>query len=478
MTRLYKERIKTWLLILLMALSVIQIGIHLNRQGQGFPIRFITPIFRRTYSYSPVNTETIKDRYFVPKSLVVSRGPTASKWKINEGDTYFGRIWEDINKNYLPQIINQKPEKILSKEEWPNITSVRCIQIDFSVNWPAEIILWFENKKPGDSPVFNSIKSIAILPAYDVNRSVNTICIYDGEQVYQYTVNIRGNFLSKKFYMELADQLSYEDKPEYDALSEMGGFKASEDVLVPVSSANVVRFPSLLVKIPDDIVLNVENLENESIQENILLARKDSLMAKYNEDTGQVIFTDTENVYRLYDDGTLEYRYLPTSNMQAGDISTAFSHAISYIESRRKLIGDAELELTDIEETDKYYEMHFDYKYRGIPVYYSDINADKRITSPLVIRANDTRVLECRWIVRFITEAGHLKNYFLDFSVLINNQIPSILPEIMESGKDLIFSRMEPGYVFDINSKNREKLLHWIISTDTKDYFIPVLEDR
>ena len=135
-------------------------------------------------------------------------------------------------------------------------------------------------------------------------------------------------------------------------LSELGGFKASEDILVPVSSDNVTRFPTLFIEIPDEIIHNVENLENESIQENILLAQKDSLMAKYNEDAGRVIFTDTENLYRLYDDSTIEYRYLPTNDIQAGDISIAFNRAISFIE-RRQLIGNADLILTNI-VTDKY----------------------------------------------------------------------------------------------------------------------------
>lgn len=478
MIRLTKEKIKTILLIVLMALSLIQIGIHLNLQGQGFPISFISPFFKSTKLFSSVDSESIKQKYFAPDSLVVSRGPTASKWKISERDAYFNKIWEDINENYLPQIISQKPEKILPKEEWPDITSVRCIKVNFPINWPAEIVLWLENKKTTELPAFDSIKSIAILPASDVNKSVNTVCVYDGNQVYQYTVAIKGNYLSKKFYLDLADQLSFEGRPEYDNLSELGGFKASEDILVPVSSDNVTRFPTLFIEIPDEIILNVENLENESIQENILLAQKDSLMAKYNEDAGQVIFTDTENLYRLYDDGTIEYRYLPTNDIQAGDISIAFNRAISFIEARRQLIGNADLVLTNIEVTDKYFEMHFDYKYKGIPVYFAELSPDKKLNSPLIIRANDIRVLECRWIVRSITEKVSLKNYLLDFSVLVNNQIPKTYPEIMEAGEDLLFRRIEPGYVFDINYKNNEMILHWIISDNAKDYFIPVLGDN
>ncbi|NMA65701.1 MAG: hypothetical protein GX957_05590 [Clostridiaceae bacterium] len=478
MIRLNKEKIKTWLLIVLIAGSLIQIGIHLNQQGQGFPIRFITQIFKSSDIYSSIEFETVRQKYFVPESLIVSRGPTASKWKINEGDTHFTKIWDDINNNYLPQIIGQKPEKILPKEDWPEITSVRCIQLNFSVNWPSEIVLWFENKKPSISPVFNSIKSIAILPSLDVNKSINTICIYDGNQVYQYTVNIKGHFLTKKFYIELADQLSFENKPEYDNLSELGGFKASEDILVPVSIENAIRLPILSVKLPEEIKLNVENLENESIQDSILLAQKDSLMAKYNENTGQVIFTDTDNLYRLFDDGIVEYRYLPVNNAPAGDVSTAFGHAISFIESRRRLLGDTDIVLTNIEKSEKYYEMHFDYKYKGIPVFYTSENSKKTITSPLIIRANDSRVLECRWVIRSITEKRLLRKYRLEFSVLVNKLIPSNYPEIMKAGEDLFFKRMEPGYIFDIDSKDNELYSHWIISDDTKDYFIPVLGDN
>ncbi len=474
--RLNKEKMKTVLLILLVAASLFQIGIHWSQQGQGFPFPFLAQFFNYNDIYASVDVDSIKYQYFVPDSIIVSRSPTALKWKLDQGDLYFHEIWDDVSKNYLPEIIGQKPSKILPKEEWPKITSVRCIRIDFTTKWPSDIILWLENKNDKKSIDFKSISSIAVLPEEDVNRAVNTVYIYDENQVYRYSVNIKRDFLSKELYSNLAEKLSFEDMLEYDNLSEMAGFDSSENIFVPVDRERTTPFPTLNVEIPESIQLNEENLENEVIAEAILQNRKDSLMVKYNENSGQVLFTDTENLFRLYDNGVLEYKYLSSDIAQIGDISAAFSKAMSFIELRRELLGDIDIVLSQI-ATDKYYEFHFDYKYKGIPVFYAGITSKERISSPIIIKANSDRVIECRWVIRSFTEKIASRNYILSFSKLLNEQIPQTSPEIMTM-EELFFERMEPGYVF--GASMRKKVLgmpHWIISTRTKDYFIPLLEE-
>ena len=69
-----------------------------------------------------------KNRYFTPDSITVSI--STSHWRLDERDSQFKKVWEDIRDNYIPSII-KKPEKILPKEQWAEITSYRCVRIDF-----------------------------------------------------------------------------------------------------------------------------------------------------------------------------------------------------------------------------------------------------------------------------------------------------------------------------------------------------------
>ena len=470
------ERLKTVLLSFLMIASVVQIGIHWTLQAQGFPFRFITSIFNTDDKFVSMDVNTIENRYFVPEAIIVSIEPTTPRWKLDQSDSYFKSIWKDIKENYLPAMIKQKPSKIFSKDQWSSLTSVSCIRIDFTANWPTNIIYWLSNMDSRDLSGFDSVKSIAILPQADVNETVNTVYIYDENQVYQYQVNIRKNFLPKNFYKKIADELRDQRKPGLSILSAVTNYESPDDILVSFNKGQGSDYATLKAEIPPSISLNISNIE--SIQDKILLNQKNSLMAKYNESTNEAIFTDTENLYKLFNDGVLEYKYLPANSAQVGDPSAAFGQAVSFIERRRNLLGNVELVLTDFNKVDNYYEMQFGYKYDGVHIYFLGASLNDRLTSPLKIKANAERVLECQWVIKSFSEIGKLKTYSLYFGDLINDQILSLYPEILERERKY-FERIEPGYVFGLNDQGDLSIKpEWIISTDLKDYFIPLLEEE
>lgn len=474
MTKRNIEKLKSILLIFLIIISFIQIGIHWNQQNQGFSFRFIAQIFNAGDNSGTMDVKSLKHKYFVPESIIVSKSQTASKWKLGADDPYFKEIWNDMTGNYLPTILRQKPNKVLAGSQWAAITSTNCISIEFSVNWPNEIIYWFENIKPGEVKGFSSIKSIAIVPGEDVNKTINTIYIYDENKVYQYMVNIKTDFLPKDFYSTLAGKLEDQDKPVLYNLP----FGSSNDILVYDSMGDTGSFSTINIDIPYSLALNIENIENEVIQTSILLNQKDSFMVKYNESGSEILFTDTENLYKLYKNSTLEYKYLPgTNKKQAGKVSDAFCHAISFIELRRHLLGDIDLTLTGINSEENYYQMFFNYSYNGTPVYC--VGADGRIMPPVTIKADEDRVLECKWVIRFFNEASEPKNYSLYFTRLMNELIPATYPEILISDDDVLyFERIEPAYYFYLNSSDCKATPNWAISNKTNDYFIPLSEEE
>jgi len=467
-----RERLKTKILILLIITCVIQLGIHWNIQTQRLPFHFVSKIFAGNGRSTNLDVESIKKTYFVPETVMVSI--SSSYWRLDERDSQFHKIWDDIRDNYLPIIIRQKPDKVLPKEQWDAITGARYIRIDFDTTWPSNVINWLIESKSNDAGSFEGIKSIVIAPQLDVNEAVNTLFVYDGNQIYQYQVNIKRDYLPKRYYSNLMDEVSFSNRPSFRLLTSVSSFVSDKDIFVALNAGKGSAFSRINAVIPKEIVLNRNNLENYSIQENILLDEKESLSANYIDSSGYILFTDTENLYRLYNDGVLEYKYLPSVSSVLGNVSAAFKQAVTFIEQRRHLIGEANIYLKDIKKENNYYIMEFDYKFEGIPIYFVK-DKDSMISSPIIIKANSDRILECQWVIRHFSKYDKPVYYNINFPDLLNNQIAFSYPEILKN-KDNIFERIEPGYIFEQNSPKSVVLVpNWIISTNSKNYIIPLL---
>ncbi|NLE24186.1 MAG: hypothetical protein GX625_02415, partial [Clostridiaceae bacterium] len=323
-----KERIKTRILIILIIASIIQLGIHWNMQTQRLPFHFVSKLFAGNTKAANLDVESLKNQYFIPETIMVSI--STSYWKLDERDPQFEKIWRDIRDSYLPSIIKQKPVKILPKEQWASLTGARYIRIDFDATWPSSIINWLAEAKPGETKSFEGIKSIVVAPQMDVNEAVNTLFIYDENQIYQYQVNINKEFLPKRYYSGLADELSSKNKPSLRLLASVSKFTSEKDIFVALNDGNGSPFYTISADIPKEIVLNRTNMENDNIQDNILLDKKESLSANYTDSSKFVLFTDTENLYRLYDDSVLEYKYIPAITSSQDNASAAFKHAVTF----------------------------------------------------------------------------------------------------------------------------------------------------
>jgi hypothetical protein len=421
-----------------------------------------------------MDVRDLEPGYFTPESIIVW-SPT--QFKLEQNDSYFKNIWNDMKQNYLPAIIKKRPIKTMTKDQWETVISERCIRINFSINWPSDAVYWLEDTYSTDIRYFSSIKSIAILPEKNVNQTINTVYIYDENQVYQYDVNIKEDFLPKEFYIELSDKLDRQGEPKLDVLTDsFSNFESDEDILISLSNEYNSTFSTIKIDIPSSMKLDLSNID--SVQDNILLNQRGSFAPRYNETQGVASFTDTENLYKYYENGILEYKYLPVKNESAGKVSSALNHALYFIELRKDLIGDAALILTDIQKPGSYYQMQFNYIYNGLPVYFSNPKADGRISSPLIIKVNEERVLECTWVIRSVNEVQESRKYNLYFYNLIEKQILSLYPNILE--RDVkYFKRIEPGYVFGLNDEGELPVTpKWVISTEDSDYFIPLIAEE
>lgn len=478
MNKQISEKLKTWLLAILFLTGVIQVGIHMSLQAQGFPFPFVNAIFSLGSSVtselkdlSDSELKAARETYFKPDNIIVSISLDSDQWILPEKQTYYQSIWNDARQYYLPVILSKKPDKILTGDDWVLNTNKTCTVIDFSTRLPSELIAWFEGISSSGNYSFKAIKSIAILPLENVNETVNTVYVYDEKAVYVYNIQIDPNALPKQYYRNLPDILKNQD--EIISASTLGDAfpKLAQNPAVPIylDLHSTTKMQSVQISIPDALVLTrdedaesgAEGQRVEGIRESILLNQRDSLMASLNANTAT--FSDTENLYKLDASGVLTYKYLPAAEVNEVDVTAAFIHALSFIELRKGLLNMIDIALSSITEEKGVFTFTFDYTLDGFRVLVSDSRTNGSVSSAISIKASADRVLECRWVIRRFNPLGNYHQYSNSFIDLVENKIMTENPDLL---KNRLFAGIEEGYLFDV-SKRESLILYpsWIIAT-------------
>lgn len=477
MKRQKKERLKSGLLALLMVLSMVQIGILWN-QTQGFPFAFLLESIFADNGNEYVNVEQVKDYYFNPEQIVVYVN-SFNQWMLTDRHPGFQVIWDDIRQNYLPVILKTKPRRIYPANMWSSLRDVSSIRIDFAARYPNSMLLWLAGLKSG-SPSFNGIKSMIILPQENVNVTVNTLYVYDDSSVYMYHIEIKENMRPKAYYNGLpAEMRSQAEIMPMSAIGETFPDFADpsyEDMPIYAMDSDLSQsMQAIEAAIPEALALDPESDDLNSIQESILLEQKDSFLAMRDKTENTVVFSDLENVYQLNSRGVLEYKYLPDEQKTDSiDAKSAFIHAISFIELRKDLIGEADIVLKDINQEGHTFTFTFGYQMDGLDIYLSNVENDMFLTAPAIrIKASAERVLECTWVVREFHGNHDFRDYSVSFIDLLNN-IYSSNPTILKLEK---FQSVKMGYHLFVDVESEERLRPcWLVRTDHAAYRIPVGE--
>ena len=139
MKRQRKERLKSGILIMLMVLSMVQIGILWN-QTQGFPFTFLLETIFSDNRNEHVNIERVKDYYIYPESIVVFSN-SFNQWILTDRNLSFQVIWDDIRHNYLPAILRTKPRRIYPADKWAGLKDMSSIRNNNAVKYQNSILI-------------------------------------------------------------------------------------------------------------------------------------------------------------------------------------------------------------------------------------------------------------------------------------------------------------------------------------------------
>jgi len=338
---------------------------------------------------------------------------------------------------------------------------------EFKNPLPIEIIRWLAGEESLFSSSLKQIYKIAIFPSESINNNENTLYVYDGNNVYKYVVRIEQGYMKKEDYARAINTAhqNADVTPLHRLISFYPSVKSGE-LLVSLDKNSEKRIWDLLVKTPDKIIINRDNVDKI---ENYLLgdSYKSSMVRKFGEDGSSIIFSDSEKVMRYYNNGFLDYQYRNKSLGDKGSVYEAFEKAVTFIESRRiGLVEGVDILLDNIEEKSENYVFTFDYVLDGMEI--KIMNPQDRTVKPAItIVANRDRVVDAKWYIKTFSNNDYNDNYSLYFFDIFQNRMIEAYPEILNNPDLYDISII---YIFPENSTRAEP--YWVVKTEDQDIYL------
>jgi hypothetical protein len=203
----------------------------------------------------------------------------------------------------------------------------------------------------------------------------------------------------------------------------------NQELIVSLDVKSERKIWDLLVKTPDEIILNRDNLDNI---ENYLLGDiyRGSMVTTFKDDSTSIICSDTEQVLRYYRNGFLDYQYRNRSLGEKGRVSDAFEKALTFIEHRRNLIEGVDIVLSSVEQEDKdeNYIFTFDYIIDGMEVKIMS-EQDEAVKPAITIVANSDRVVDVKWYIKTFSNNDYYNYYSLYFFDIFDNKMINDYPQ-------------------------------------------------
>jgi hypothetical protein len=137
----------------------------------------------------------------------------------------------------------------------------------------------------------------------------------------------------------------------------------------------------------------------------IVLGREKDSYDHSIDSNGTVLFKNLDSIYRIYNDGLFEYRYIPgIDGTDKGNVGSAFASAFSFVKRIGELNGSkSSLYLSGVSARQGYFIFTFDYLVEDIPVIFGEkfnVRGNYPERNAVVIEVTGKRVVGCRWILR------------------------------------------------------------------------------
>jgi len=495
------------ILMFLILTSLIQVGILWNHRF----LFGLLPISSNNGNVTTVDYKIAREEFFAPCSVRISEGIDKFCYVINdkENETYI-KLWEEA-KSYLKTILNSNKSQVVISEnsldinEWSKITASKSITLEFKTNIKLNLLSWFLEEQFSSPEIkFSGVYKMVICPLFDsIDSGTSIIYIRDDKRIYKFTVN---EALSGRVYMKSEDYIKEFDKvsTSSDTAIKYNVIKAyfpdimayGPDLLGVINGPTESHIGSIICSSPEGLRLKgvYTDIETDDIAKRVIGSEKDGFNRSIDPNN-TIEYTTQNNIYRVYGDGLVEYKYLPEIlSSDKGEPGEAFQNAYKYISrlisSTAKMVSGARLYLSYLNETQYYYEFGFDYilndtsdksgniiqNNNGIPIVFSYKlvgDEQKQLQHAITIKANAKNVIECYSILKsFVVKRNSIGIYDVAFTDLMDKAAQEI------SG----FKKLQINdatIVFDIKSVQTNQTFSpiWLLKADPiGSYLIPMFQ--
>lgn len=486
MKRFTREAIKSYLLLILVATSLIQVGILWNNENHGFPFNIFTAFFAFSESGTANSDSEAKEIIFAPHRIVASNGNEHSHWLLEKGSSQYDELWKDA-KLYLKEVLKQKQPVMVDPNEWGRLAQKKAFIFEFKSSIDIDLVKWFLDSSNSTVTEPASILKICIYPDGDLNNK-NTVYITDGKNVYKYTVPFIRNSLRKDGYDRIIKSLERDETlRKYSVVGEFdskGLLFINPDVLSSLVGTKLYRYPSINISIPGQIA-NLDNADGSGLEEleNALLGKNQERVSYDRSlDDSTVTLKNRDSIYKVHTNGLLEYKYMPQTNItDKGSVSEAFKTTYSFISGiKGRIIPEGELYLSgiaasvDSDGQSRSHQFTFDYMAENNPVLL-DINgvgkSGSTLSHAITIRANSERVIECTWLVVSFKAAPEKILYDIGFDSFYNDYTSDFGKLDETTGR---ISSMDIGYYITDNKAAKASPVWIAIKTNGAVNILPL----
>lgn len=484
MFRNNKERLKLYILVVLMAASIFQVGILWSYQYYGFPISFLSPFFGKMSMNTSSVIKNATEEYFEPFKIAVTKGFPEPFRIIVKGSDWYDKLWSNGSR-CLNGLLRDKKGKRLPLNQWYAAFNYEtAIIYDFNACMDIDLIRWFLNIPGMPENDISGIQKIAIVPGFDMNNNTG-VFILGKNNVYQYLIGDNSDLTGNIDFKKVVEDIFRHDMMNYYAVFNLGGSrlgKIDNDVLINTSggSSKYNDFKSIKCTVPSSLHIDDPNdlTERNKLGSRILGSDTDSCDSNvdiYNA----VMFKNTNNVYRLYDNGLLEYNYksLTDGDMDKGYIEDAFIKVLEFIYWRKDLITESvDMYINSINELPEGYEFTFNYIVNDIPVFFDfKLRDDTVQNNALVVIANGRRVVSAKWIFKTFELSSEAESYNINFNHYLDKTY-NVYSEMAKSKPAI--DDVEIAYEIENNSGLQTIEPSWVTLTKSRNYYVVEMDKK
>jgi hypothetical protein len=433
-----RERIKSIAIIGLLLTSLIQVGILWGYQSQGTPTSFLLGFWPFGRAEQKLSDDEAREKLFAPYRLIISNGDS-SHWLVSRQDPLFRQIADEA-LGYLKSITEGSLGRSKPSENWGDVSSKQGFILEFKAAVGPDLLKWFTgaSKVAGDAP---SVLKMMIKPD-SVNESLSEIYILSPDGgLGMYFVNNSERPQSMQDMLTAYEEGSEKAHRNYTSMRDgnLDKYKPYEpDVLYAVKSPELWSYYRLQAAIPDRVT------KPDELADILLGSEKGRFIV--NDAEGLLQFFNTENIYKVYDDGYLSYKYLAdTSPSDKGDVGPALLKAYAFINKFNRLTNmKADIYLSEINSTKQgYYTFKFDYIFNDMPVFINlglkGIDGEPAVNA-ITVDASSKRVLQCGWVLREFSQGQKL---------LYNDRFTDVMDYYGVKYGDMKIADIIAGYYLD-----------------------------